>query len=64
MSGFFSGEKPSQLTEAEMTPLPKESEGNVTSLGQEETGSEFSAAPSNATASLRSDFTGLIERAT
>ena len=34
-------------------------------MGKEETGSEFSAAPSFlATASLCSDFTGLIERAT
>jgi hypothetical protein len=53
----------SVLTEAEMTPLPWESEGNLTSLCEEETGSEFSAAPFYTTASLPSDFTRLLELA-
>lgn len=53
----------SQPTDVERTPLPREREGIFSSYGEEEMGSEFSAAPSFAVASLRSDFTGLIERA-
>ena len=49
MFGFSSG-KSTLLTETEMTPIPRESKGNFT-------------APYYATASLCSDFTGLIERA-
>lgn len=59
----YSQIKSSLPTEAEENPLPRESEVIFSSLGEDETGSEFSAAPSYAVASLRSDFTGLIERA-
>lgn len=57
----FSTKESSLLTKAEKKPLPRENEGIFTSLCERKMGSEFSAAPSYAVASLRS-FTGLIKQ--